>query len=357
MPSSGKTDGITPSERATSDFDKGTSKSPFLLATAAPSPTAAAATPTAAPAPTAKPLWRFTIIAGITTATANYYGGFSAASQMILDQMWKVNRLFNAPSVFKGTLKFEVTRIYYFNGPSGPELQRAHPDHDFIVVYDGYPPSTGGWHREVQGIHHYWGVSQSGGVFASDATDGLTHEFGHARGAIHLYSLRVEAANNPINGQAFRPVPSIMGETGLGVHVWDDHSVNLINKTASQVNPPIAYIIDEFPAHFEVAVLSSTGSPLSNAQVRIYPVEWDSLSVLPTAVASGSTNSAGAYPLASNPFGPRTTGSPWEIRYCNFLVVATFGGRNGSVWMPLYDVQNWAFQHGQTSTFPLKIVM
>jgi len=347
----------TPSlERATSEFDRGTSKREFRLAAlaatvAAPAGLAARSAVQAA----AKPLWRFTVKAGITTKTTQHYRGFAAANQLVIDQLWRINRLFNRPDVFNGRLKFEVTRSYYFSGDPGSELQTAHPEGDYLVVYDGFPPSGGGWHAEVMGIHHYWGVGDSGGTFGSAATHGLAHEFGHARGAVDLYKLRVDGALNPINGVPFRPARSIMNEA-YGVDVWDDHSVNLINKTADQVALPSTYLTEEFPARLELQVTDRAGRLKHDAEVKLYPIEWGSAAVTAAPLLTGRTDAAGIYALPRNPFGPGSS-KEFGIEYPNFLVTATSGSATGYIWLPMYEVQNFAFANGRASTYRTAIAV
>jgi hypothetical protein len=67
-----------------------------------------------------------------------------------------------------------------------------------------------------------------GGVFAAYATDGLTHEFGHSRGAVDLYQESVPAANNPVSGASFSAPTSIMTYP-YGVTTWDRYTIGIIN--------------------------------------------------------------------------------------------------------------------------------
>ena len=290
-----------------------------------------------------KPLWPFSIIAGVSQSTVSYYGGnLAAVGTLISNQIATVNQRFNDPGVFDGHFKFVVTSVYEFNGDPLDEISVAHPNHDFKIVYDGYPTQGGGWYGGRLTIHHSWSVTHAGGPFGSTATDGIVHEFGHSRGAIDLYGLNVTGSENPINGQYFSGVDSIMNNP-YGNRVWDEHSQHLINKNARTVAPSIRYITEEFPRSIRIKVTDNNGGPFPNVQVRLFPVPWFSSSVASVALMSAFTDSDGEFLLPSNPFGPNTADFPWNIRYPNFLVSATYNAATKYAWMPLYEVQNSHF--------------
>jgi hypothetical protein len=73
-----------------------------------------------------------------------------------------------------------------------------------------------------------------GGVFAAYATDGLTHEFGHSRGAVDLYQESVPAANNPVSGASFSAPTSIMTYP-YGVTTWDRYTIGIINHSKTTI--------------------------------------------------------------------------------------------------------------------------
>jgi len=302
-----------------------------------------------------RPLWPFSVIAAVSQDTVNHYGGLAAIGTLISNQITTVNRRFNDPGVFDGHFRFAVTTIYAFNGDPVDEIFVAHPNHDFKVIYDGFPSQGGGWYGDRLTIHHSWSVTNFGGPFANFATDGLVHEFGHARGGIDLYGLNVIASSNPVNGLPFFAVNSIMNYP-YGNLVWDEHSQHLINKNAQTVAPPISYITQEFPLSIRIKVTDNNGGPFPNVHVRLFPVPWFSASVTNVALMSGFTDADGEFLLPSNPFGPNTADSPWNIRYPNFLVTATYNAGVAYAWMPLYDVQNFHFNspiRGFVLTLPM----
>ncbi len=63
------------------------------------------------------------------------------------------------------------------------------------------------------------------------------------------------------------------------------------------------------------------------------------------AVVEGVSGTNGLFYFQENPFGI-TEGDeyPWNIRYCNFLVEAGYGGKISYAWMPLNEVQNPYFK-------------
>ena len=304
----------------------------------------ATAQPLAAPS-AEPPVWRFTISAAVTRATADFYGGPDAVRQRVETQIDTVNKRFNEPAVFAGTFAFTVVHVYVFDGDPGTEVARPHPDQDYLVVFNGFPSSGGGWFGVYQAIHHAWPTGSDGGPFGDTATDALAHELGHARGAIDTYALGVNAANNPVSGEGYDPETSIM-KYPYGIRVWDRHSVNIINRNATTANPPISYITHPFPSEFVVRVVNQNGSPIGAAEVQLHPVEWFSFTVSGPPVLRGTTGADGTLRLPSNPFGPDTPGRPWDIRYPNFLVQARAGPASATAWLPLTDVQNSYFSGG-----------
>jgi len=298
-----------------------------------------------------KPTWRFTILAGISDTTANYYGGFSNASNLILEQIDIVNARFNNPGVFDGIFQFEVDSIYEFSGNPYNQVFKPHPNHSFRVIYDGFPTQGGGWFGDYNAIYGAWPVDYFGGTFGDYATDGSVHEFGHARGAIDLYALSVDAENNPINNSAYQPETSIMTYP-YDIRVWDRHTISIVNYVTDDPSPPISYITESFPDTIGVKVNFSNRNPVPNAKIRMFPVYWYSDSVNSTSLPSKFTDSTGHYFFTINPFVPNNCNFPWCIKYCNFLVSVEHDETVLFQWMPLTKVQNFYFEYPE-STFCL----
>jgi hypothetical protein len=311
-------------------FERGTGQAPLVLASCIPNFLG-------------RP-WRFGLIVGVTDRTERHYGGLAATEVLIRAQIDAINNTFNAPNVFNRTFEFYVDQVYSFSTAVAAEYVKPHPKHAYRMVYDGFPAVGGGWLGAYQAIYHSWAVGLNLGTFGSDATDGLTHEFGHARGAIDLYALAVDAANNPVNGWAYRITTSSIMNHPYGVSDWDAHTVNIINTNTKTWAPPIDYITKAFPPGFDVVVSDAAGKPQARVDVNFYPVVWHTRTLGATAVATGRTDAAGRFVLPLNPFDPGRPGNPWDIRYCNFLVEAKRGAMVVYRWLPIDEVQNFYFK-------------
>lgn len=305
----------------------------------------------------AKPTWTFRVVVAVEKQTAEFYQTMLAKpiDQIVRDQMATVNANFNRSPNFNGIYNFEIDSIYVFSGPAQTEVFRLHPNYQYSVVIDGKftePTVGGGWYGGYQTIYHSWPWSPNfaSGPFGPGATDGLTHEFGHARGAVDIYGTRVEGSKNPVNGQTFEPVNSIMNYP-YGNIVWDEYTTHLLNSTADGPIVGDQWIIKPFPGVINLKVVDAQGMPLEGASLEMYPVAWFSTSVSPTPLLQYTTFSNGQYLFPTNPFQPSTSGYPWTMRYANFLIKATYHSAVVYKWMPLYEVQNAYFQNGANSVY------
>jgi len=297
-------------------------------------------------------VWNFSVIVGVNKIEADYYGGFGITSWIIANQFSQVNDHFNTPAVFNGTFNFSIDSIYEFQGNSQNEVAPPPQGFDYRVIIDGVSTNTyGGWYGyPTNTIMHNWNVNSWGGTFGSYGTDALTHEFGHSRGAIDLYALRVLADSNNVNGTAFYSDTSIMN-TCYGISMWDAHSVNIINNNTDVVQTNVDYITSKFPETIGILVTDSSDNPLTGVLIKTYPVYWYTYSVDTIPVYSGYTNSLGKFIYSSNPFVPETTGYPWNIKYCNFLIQAIYNQDTIYEWMPLNIVQNSYFANSTEPYF------
>jgi len=314
-------------------FQRGTGQAPFILASCVTNLMGGT--------------WRFGLIVGVTGTTEQHYGGLAATEVLIRAQIDAINKKFNTPNVFNGTLEFYVDQVYSFSTGVAAEYAKPHPKHAYRMVYDGFPAAGGGWFGSYQAIYHSWAVGLNGGTFGSDATDGLTHEFAHARGAIDLYAMAVDAVNNPINGWDYKVTTSSIMNNPYGVSDWDTHTVNIINTNKKTWAPTIDYITKAFPPGFEVLVTDAAGKPQAGVDVALYPVEWHKRTLSAAAAVTGRTDATGRFVLPSNPFGPGQPGNAWDIRYCNFLVEAKRGTAVSYRWLPIDGVQNFYFTNSK----------
>ena len=306
-----------------------------------------------------KPTWKFSVVVAVERQTATFYENAYARpiAAIIQEQIATVNANFNSTDQFDGVFDFSVDSIYVIEGVVQNDLFKPHPGFDYKLVVDGFAASTsgGGWYGSNKLIYHKWMWNEYGGPFAQYATDGLTHEFAHSRGATDIYAMKVDASKNPINGKAFDAINSIMNYPYNNI-TWDEHTVNLLNRTGPGDINGEEYITSAFPEKTVVRVKDSRGDPLPRAIVQTYPVEWFSYRVTTQPIERELTNDRGEYMYPTNPFGPATSTSPWAIRYPNFLVRVTYYS-DYYQWLPLYEVQNSFFKYGPDSTFYLDFVL
>lgn len=282
-----------------------------------------------------KPVWKFTILGAVSKPTADYLGGFDAAARFMRAQVDTLNSRFNTPKVFAGEFRFSLDSIYEYTGTGWTEVTTPHPGFDYKYIVDGYQ-GPGGWFGDYEVVFLSWPISQ---ITTPGATDAIVHEFGHARGAIDLYGIKADGEFNPVNGASYKAPRSIM-EYPYGETMWDQHSINLINRTANVVHSPPSYITEAFPSSIGIIVTDATGTPQANAKVLLYPVPWFQNRVVPTPRYEVYTNDQGEYVFPTNPYQPGTPNVPWLMTFPNYLVTATAGGLSGYGWMPIIDVQN-----------------
>lgn len=296
----------------------------------------------ARPAEAATPTWTFTVKVGVSTEVINARGGETATQALVNQQLATVSSRFTR---FRGTIKFVPSVFYTFSNSPVDETFKPHPEANFLVIYTELPNVSGGWQGSNQSVLQAW-TPDWGGVFSSYGTDGLTHEFGHARGAVDLYGLNV--MSNPVNGATYTAPQSIMtypyGET-----LWDNYSRSIINASDSTIYSGAPIVDKSLPSTYSVVAKNkSTGKLASGAAVKVYPVEWFSGAVTPSPLMSGKTGAFGKWQLPRNPFAPGTAGKPWDLAFPNFLVVVTWQGRTAYRWLPLADVGS-AYFAGVTS--------
>jgi hypothetical protein len=216
------------------------------------------------------------------------------------------------------------------------EVSLPHPGSDLRLVYEENPADQGGWFGNYQGILHNW-TFENEGDFSTNATDGLTHEFGHFRGAVDEYGQGVAAASNPVNGAAFTAPVGIMSYP-YGVHTWSIYSKDVIRASAATVHSGAPIVDRSFPTALRVRVLNARQKPVRGAKVALFGVAWYSNSVTSTPVMQGMTTAIGYFQMPRNPFASRSLGMPWNLAYANFLVRMTYGNTVKYFWMPLTTV-------------------
>lgn len=302
----------------------------------------------------AQATWTFRVLVAVEPQTATYYQQAynKPIAQIVQEQMASINARFNTNPHFKATYNFQVDSLYVITQPMPDEVFGPHSGYHYKIVINGFSDNAigGGWYGDYQTIYHSWPWSGWGGPFGGYATDGLTHELAHARGAVDIYAMRVDAAKNPINGQAFEPVSSVMNLPYNNI-VWDEYTTHLLNSTADGPIIGDDWIVKPFPKTIAIKTLDQQGQPLEGVSLTLYPVNWFSYTLTPTPTKRMATDLNGVYRFTNNPYGVPTLGYPWHFRYCNFLLKATYNGAVAYKWLPVYEVQNSYFRHGADSTY------
>lgn len=302
-----------------------------------------------APLASASTSWNFTVKVGLSADLVTEYGGLPALENDVNSQLATVSSRFSG---FAAPILFQANQFYVYSDDPATELSVPHPGSDFLLLYSEASGASGGWYGTDQAILHDWPTSM-GGVFAAYATDGLTHEFGHSRGAVDLYEESVTAANNPVSATSFNAPTSIMNYP-YGVTTWDRYTIGIINHSNTTIYQGAPVVDASFPP-MRVLVKSSSGVAVAGATVSLYPESWGAQIVQTTSVMSGTTSSAGYFSLKSNPFKPGIANEPWNLVAPNFVVKATKNGHIGYGWLPLTTVGAWYFQHpGTTYTLVVK---
>jgi hypothetical protein len=298
----------------------------------------------------ARPLWKFTMLAAISKPTADALGGYDAAVRFVRAQIDTLNSRFNTPKVFAGEFLWSLDSIYEYTGTGLDEVRKPHPGFDYKYIVDGYQ-GPGGWWGDYDVVFLSWPIEQ---ITTPGATDAIVHEFGHARGAIDTYAIKADGQFNPVNGASYHPGRSIM-DYPYGETVWDQHSINLIDRTADVVHAPPSYITEAFPSSIGVLVTDGAGIPQDGARLAVYPVPWFENRVDPNPRFVVTTDARGEYVFPQNPYDPGSR-APWLMLYPNYLVTASVGDLSGYGWLPITDVQNLWFAD-PTAPFRLRIVV
>ena len=309
---------------------------------------AAAAITLSCAAVQAQPVHRFSVKIGIDRTSVDSLGGQERVVHLIKDMFRQVNKAFNYDNRFAAIHHFEVDwdAFYIFDGLSTEEISKPHPDHDYLVVMDGYkshPKETGGgWYGDTwQTIYHARTHNDRfNSPFEQQAIDGIIHEFGHARGIPDIYAMKVDADKNPICGMPYIGIRCIM-DYPYGERHWSDYAVNMINLAAGRnidIDDLVSKAVTE---NITIKARWADGKEAKGATVKFYPVMWYSYTVQPKAVYSTSTNENGVATLPTEKVFSRE--KEFGVKYSNCLVEVEAEGKKSYAWMPLWYLQNCWF--------------
>lgn len=303
-----------------------------------------------------RPVWRFTLTGAISNVTAN---GLDAAGlrRNFQRHVDTVNARFNVPAAFAGYVHLVVAETYIFTRPPREELAEAPTRTDFKVVYHTDKTYTNADYAADKRVVQIGALPDS--AFSEQKAWVLTHELGHARGAVDIDGADVQPQSNPVNGQSHFTPPSIMN--GDQVRVWDDYSRYLINRGGSERDAFLSWFsrTAEMVPAIAISVRSATDDPVADATVRIY---WDVCSGDPASLnAVCGIEPAARQSLQTGGDGmanvrPRNMGTYTEPFALLQLVTVSKGASTGWAWVPLTDIAKWALVHPGES-YPQTIVL
>jgi hypothetical protein len=307
----------------------------------------------------AQPIYRFTVKIGIDCESVDSLGGLDKVRANITDMFTKVNKAFNYTRQFDAVYDFVVDwdAFYVFEGISKDEVFKPHPDHDYLVIMDGFkndPKETGGgWYgADIQTIYHArTHTDHFNSPFEKNAIDGIIHEFGHARGMPDIYAMQVYPDKNPIAPIACYGERCIMNYP-YGETLWSDYAVNMLNLSKDKRVEIDELVAAMCPEKINITVLDPADAPVKDAKVILYPVPWYSYSVSDKALAEKTTDAAGLCVLPGDVYG-KSDG--FGLSCPNIFVKAEYNGLTAYGWLPLYNVQNAAFYGNESYDLTLRL--
>ena len=102
----------------------------------------------------AQPVCTFRVKVGIDRESVDSLGGRERVVRLIEDMFLRINRAFNYDGRLRAVYDFRVDwdAFYIYDGVSADEVRKPHPDHDYLVVMDGYKSDPrevgGGWYGD-----------------------------------------------------------------------------------------------------------------------------------------------------------------------------------------------------------------
>lgn len=88
----------------------------------------------------AQPVYTFRVKVGIDRESVDSLGGRDRVVRLTEDMFRRVNRAFNYGAQLRAVYDFVVDwdAFYIYDGVSADQIRKPHPDHDYLVVMDGY---------------------------------------------------------------------------------------------------------------------------------------------------------------------------------------------------------------------------
>lgn len=307
----------------------------------------------------AQPVHRYSVKIGIDRTSVDSLGGQERVVYLIKDMFRQVNKAFNYDSRFDAIHHFEVDwdAFYIYDGLSTEEVGKPHPDHDYLVVMDGYKSHPkeqgGGWYGDYyQTIYHARTHNDRfNSPFEQQAIDGIIHEFGHARGIPDIYAMKVDADKNPICGMPYIGTRCIM-DYPYGERHWSDYAVNMINLANGRNIDIDDLVAKAVPENITIEARWADGTPAKDAVVKFYPVMWYSYTVQSKPVYTTQANKGSVTFPTEKVFSRE---KEFGLKYSNCLVEVESEGVKSYGWIPLWYLQNCWFDGKQSCQLTLTL--
>lgn len=286
-----------------------------------------------------KPIWHFPIIAGITKATLNYYGGIGSITDSIKTHIKKLDSLFNIDGL-EGDIKYTLDSIYIIE--MHPDSEVVEPPEGFAVrlLYDGFQESTrGNWIKKDRVIIHN-SSSENVGTFSAEAMKAFMWEFGLFRGCSYISATEIYASQNKVNGTAFNAPSTVMNLKSTTE--WIDANIYIMNHSEDRFSIIPAITLNAFPAVIGIKVLDYDNYPIENIQINVYGVEDFPDSLDNIIDYSGTTNKNGLFTFSENPY---VTADHLQHIYDNLLIEIIDGNNKIYRWLPQFKMYEWWFEH------------
>lgn len=308
----------------------------------------------------AQPVYRFSVKVGIDCESVDSLGGIDNVKRNIVRMFDRINKAFNHARQFNAVYDFAVDwdAFYVYDGISTEEVYKPHPDHDYLVVIDGYKSRPeevgGGWYgSDILTVYHARTHNDRfNDPFNQNATDGIIHEFGHGRGVPDIYAMKVDADKNPIAPIGCYGTRCMM-DYPYGETLWSDYAVNMINLSEDKMVEIDNLVAEMCPDKLLFSVTEPDGSPAAGAELTFYPVGWYSYSVSPDAVYSAKTGPDGKVCFASEKVFPPN--EEFGLKYPNAFVKASYKGMVAYGWLPLYEIENVTFAGKDTYAMDIRL--
>lgn len=288
----------------------------------------------------------------MTPALVTKYGGPAAARAKVDQQLATVNAVYETQ--FARPIRWVVQEFYTYTQPAANERFVPHPNANFLLLYsENTLEDDGGYLPLTYSVVIRWlPTAPYNGVFGPYAADSLIHELGHARGGLDLYNMGVDAANNPINGQAFTAPGGFMSLIYSQTD-FDFYTKNIVNAGRASLYNDDHIVKQSLPPVYRVKA-TRNGVNIAGATVALYPSSWGSRSVSSTPLLTGTTDANGVWQLPRDPFNPNLTYTALE--YPLFLAKVTQGAYTGYAWLAFTDAGN-AYFANPTAAYQLNVAI